>query len=260
MGDREERTRQVVDLHADDGGTGDPLGVVFLHSLAGNGSQWSGQLERQRPERRAVALDWRGHGQAPAEGDFSISTLAADVDKAVNRLGIERFVLVGHSAGGLVALEYAGDHPGRVAGLLLVDPAGDARLAPAEQVESFSAALASDAYAATIEEYWRSLLVRSDPAVQERVLADLRATPKETVVGFFQAHRRYDPLPALRSYRGPALTVITPANDAPFSLHNLGAELAHMTVTGTGHWLQMDKPEEFNRILDEFLSQAGSTG
>lgn len=258
--EREERAGQAVDLYADDGGAGG-LPVVFLHSLAGNASQWSAQLEHLRPGRRTVALDWRGHGrsESPADGDFALSTLEADVDEAMNRLGIERFVLVGHSSGGLVSLQYAADNPERVAGLLLVDPAGDARQVPSEQMEPFSEALDSDAYAATVEEYWRSLLTGSEPVVRARVMADLGATPKETVVGFFRAHRRYDPLPALRSYPGPVLSVVTPSNDEPFSLHNLGAELPHTMVTGTGHWLHMDRPEEFDRILDEFLGRVDST-
>ena len=84
-------------------------------------------------------------------------------------------------------------------------------------------------------------------------MADLRSTPREAVVGFFRAHREYDPLPALRRYGGPKLSVITPVNDAPFALHNLDTNLPYTTVTGTGHWLHMDRPDEFNRIVLEFL-------
>src|SRR3712207_4302400 len=182
----------------------DLLPVVFLHSSAGNASQWSAQLEHLRPRRRAVALEWRGHGRSgsPADGDYSFPAMAADVNEAVDRLGIERFVLVGHSGGGLVALEYAADRQERVAGLLLADPAGDARQVPSEQMEPLLAGLASDAYAQTIGQYWEFLLTGSDAAVRERVMADLRSTPKEAVVGFFRAHREYDPLRALRRYGG----------------------------------------------------------
>ena len=249
--------KRTVELYADDGGTGDSLPVVFLHSLAGNASQWSAQLEHMRPHRRAVALEWRGHGRSgmPDDEDYSFPAMAADVAEAVERLRLGRFVLIGHSGGGLVALQYAAEHPERVTGLLLVDPAGDARQVPPEQMESLMAGLDSDAYAETIEGYWRLLLSGSVPEVQERVLADLEATPKETVVGFFRAQMEYDPLPALRRYRGPKLSVITPVNDAPFGLHNLGANLPHTTFTGTGHWLQMDKPDEFNRLLDDFVAR-----
>ena len=247
---------RTVELYADDGGTGDRLPVVLLHCSAGTVSQWSAQLEHLRRDRRAVALEWRGHGRSgsPADGDYSFTAMAADVEQAVERLGIRRFVLVGHSTGGLIALEYAADHPERVAGLLLADPAGDARRVPSEQMEPLLASLASDAYPQTMEQYFSFLLADSDAGVRAPVMADLRATPRETVVGSFRAHGTYDPLPALRRYGGPKLAVITPVNDVPFGLHKLGADLPYITFTGTGHWLQMDKPNEFNRILDEFLA------
>ena len=54
---------------------------------------------------------------------------------------------------------------------------------------------------------------------------------------------------------GPEISVITPVNDAPFGPHNLCADLPHTIFEGTGHWLQMDKSEELNRILDEFLAR-----
>jgi pimeloyl-ACP methyl ester carboxylesterase len=62
-------------------------------------------------------------------------------------------------------------------------------------------------------------------------------------------------VPALQRYRGPKLAVITPENDKPYDLHMLAPEMPHKVVTGTSHWLHMDKPVEFNRILDEFLNK-----
>lgn len=190
---------QTVRLHADDGGIGDLLPVVFLHSTAGNATQWSAQLDQLRPTRRAVALEGRGHDRsaAPDDGHYSFPAMAADVDEAVDRLGIERFVLAGHSGGGLVAVQYAAGHPDRVAGLLRADPAGDAR--HVQQMEPLLAGLASDAYAESIEGYWELLLTGSEDAVRDQVMADLRSTPKETVVGFFRAHHEYTSLRA----RGP---------------------------------------------------------
>jgi hypothetical protein len=90
-------------------------------------------------------------------------------------------------------------------------------------------------------------------------MADLGATSKETI-GYFRAHIEYGPLPALRRYGGPTLAVVTPVNGAQFGLHNLGADLPHTAFTGTGRWLRMDKPEEFDGILDEFLARVRATG
>jgi pimeloyl-ACP methyl ester carboxylesterase len=69
----------------------------------------------------------------------------------------------------------------------------------------------------------------------------------------FHEVMQFDPRPALARYRGPILSVVTPLNDQPFSLHRLGKGFPHHMVQGTGHWIQLDKPEEFNRLLDEFL-------
>jgi hypothetical protein len=94
---------------------------------------------------------------------------------------------------------------------------------------------------------------------RERVMADLSATPKETVVGSFRTHSRCDPLPPRRRYGGPSLAGVTLVNEAQFGLHNHGADLLHITVTGTGRWLRMDKPEGFDRILNEVHAQVRIT-
>jgi pimeloyl-ACP methyl ester carboxylesterase len=242
-------------LNVDDGGSGG-LPVIFVHSLAGNTSHWRDQLEHLRKVRRAVALDLRGHGnsESPKDGDFSIESLASDIDVVADELGLKRFVLVGHSSGGTVAIAYASSHPEKVAGLFLADPAGDVRKVPTEQANQLMRALESDSYSRAIEDYYGMLLVGSRPEVREKVIQDLRNTPRETVIGVFKSTLRYDPLTPLQLYKGPKLSVYTSLNDAPFSLHNLDTDLHHIQVIGTGHWLQMDKPEEFNRILDDFLT------
>ena len=239
-------------LAVDDGGRGG-LPVVFVHSLAGNSTHWAAQLQHLRPSRRAIALDLRGHGrsEAPANGDYSIAGMAADIGAVVDSRGLDRFVLVGHSMGGGVALVYAGAHPERVAGLLLVDPIGDGKQISAEEAKPLLAGLDAS-YDTAIGQYWTGI-AGPDSAVRERLLADLRATSRETVVPAFRDVLRFDPDPALARYRGPILSVVTPHNDAPFSLHRLGKGFPHRVVQGTGHWIQLDKPDAFNQIMDEFL-------
>ena len=112
----------------------------------------------------------------------------------------------------------------------------------------------SDAYTDVTESYWKQLLVGSDHRIAERIMKDMKSMPKEMVVSQVKELFWFDPVPALSRYHGPKLSVITPVNDTEYSLHKLQPDFPHVVVTGTGHWLHMDKPEEFNRILDEFLS------
>ena len=246
-------------LWVSDGGRDGPP-VVLVHSLAGNSTHWDRQLEHLRPKHRAVALDLRGHGRSdpPKTGDYSIAAMAGDIEAVVNALSLDRFVLVGHSMGGGVALTYAGAHPDRVAGLLLVDPIGDGKQISEGDTKPLFAGLAAN-YDATIRKYWTGI-AGPDSAVRERLLADLRATPPKTVVPAFRAALQFDPDPSLARYRGPMLSIVTPYNDQPFSLHRLGKGFPHRTVEGTGHWIQLDKPEDVNRMLDEFLSTKSVSG
>ena len=250
------KNNRVNGIYFEDGGKGG-LPVVFIHSLAGNTSQWRAQLAHLRPNRRAVAIDVRGHGRSapPADENYTIVSMAEDVKAVVNELGLERVILVGHSMGGLVAAAYAGRYPGQVAGVLFVDPSGDGRQVPQQEVQGLMGALASDNYPAVIEGYWREILEGATEETKAAVMQDLRQTPKETVLGVMEDLFKYNPVPALERYGGPRLSVISPFNEMPFSLHNLVHDLPHKLMTEVSHWLQMDKPAEFNQIMDEFLAQ-----
>ena len=252
-------SKEISNIYIDDGGDGS-VPVVFVHALAGNTQQWSTQLSHVRTTRRAVALDLRGHGQSssPENGDYAIDSMAQDVQMVVDQLGIEKFILVGHSMGGSVTGAYAGAYPHRVVGLLLVDPSGDSTQMPIEEVQQYLGALQSEAYSNVVEGYWSQILTGSTEITQAKVMQDLRDTPKATVVGVFKELFKYNPVPALEGYDGPKLSVITSVNETPFSVHNLVSDLPHKKITGTGHWLQLDKPEEFNRIMDDFFTSIGN--
>lgn len=241
----------------DDGGslpqeeTGLP--VVLVHSLAGNSTHWSKQLEHLRRTRRAVALDLRGHGgsEPPKDDDNTIAAMAGDIGAVVDTLGLTRFVLVGHSLGGGAALVYAGAHPDRVAGLVLVDPIGDGKQIPEAEGKAYLSGFETN-YDSTSQAYWTTV-GGPDSAIRTRLLTDLKATPREAVVQVLRDVMRFDPDPALARYSGPKLSIVTPHNDMPSSLHRLGKGFPHRVVEDTGHWIQLDKPDDFNRLLDEFL-------
>jgi pimeloyl-ACP methyl ester carboxylesterase len=242
-------------LYMDDGGQGG-LPVIFLHSAGGNTGQWVHQLRHLRSTRRAIALDLRGHGRSalPADGDFSVAGMAQDVAALADQLALGRFVLVGHSLGGHVATAYAGANPGRIAGLFLLDPASDGRMVPKEQADGLMAALRSDAFGATVEGYWQSIIGAASPAIHDRIMADLRATPATTMIGGLESLLSFDPVTPLRAYRGPKMTLITALNETPASLQNHDGDLKCEKITGTGHWPQLEKPDEVNARLDAFLA------
>ena len=103
-------------------------------------------------------------------------------------------------------------------------------------------------------------MVGGDPDAARWVLEDLRLTHEDAVLGALADAARYQPLPALERYPGPRLSIISDMNRLPYSLHNLLPDLPVRLMTGTGHWLMMDRPEVFNHLLDEFVSQVETAG
>ncbi|HMB54786.1 MAG TPA: alpha/beta hydrolase, partial [Thermoanaerobaculia bacterium] len=108
--------------------------------------------------------------------------------------------------------------------------------------------------------YFKQVLVGAEEETAERVLADLEATPAPALVGALESSFGYSPLPALEAYAGPVLSVVSDMNTLPYSLHNLVEELPVRLVSGTSHWLMLDKPDEFNDLLDLFLARVELAG
>lgn len=241
-------------LFVDDGGPQGPLPVVFLHSAGGDGSHFADQLAHLRRTRRALAVDLPGHGRSPHGSSFAIDDVAADVMASLAARGLERFVLVGHSWGGAVAVAIAGRQPERVAGLLLLDPAGDGRLMPKEVADGLMGSLATN-YEAVVAGYWASMLEGARPEVRDRLMREILGVPHDVVIGTLGSLLTFDPVTPLSRYSKPRRSVITRLNDRPDAYHRLVEGLSVTRVEGTGHWLQLDKPEEINKALDAFVAE-----
>ena len=249
----------VSRLRVDDGGASDRTPVVFVHGNGASLTHWSEALVHVRASRRAVALDLRGNGESQPvrEARFGVGDVAEDVGAVADALGLRRFVLVGHSYGGSVVGAYAAAHPERVAGLLLVDPAGDVTQAPADALDRYVTRLKSADYARVSRAALQASLAGAKPETSLRVLAALAAASPEAFVGSFEGLRHYDPVAALRGYPGEVFVILQPQreNEAT-AVHRLLPALRYATLPGVSHFLMLDDPPAFARLLDGFLERA----
>jgi pimeloyl-ACP methyl ester carboxylesterase len=95
---------------------------VLLHGLASQAHIWDLVAPLLIDEFRVVAIDQRGHGLSDKPGTgYDFASVTHDLDQILVALEIERALLIGHSWGGNVAVQYAVDQPSRVGGLVLVD-------------------------------------------------------------------------------------------------------------------------------------------
>jgi pimeloyl-ACP methyl ester carboxylesterase len=203
---------------------------------------------------RVIALDLPGHGQSgsPADGEFSMELFARAVEAVRAEAGADRIVLVGHSMGAPVIRRYALDFPERVAGLVAVDGPLDVR--------GFGGRGGGPAFAVTTE--MRENMIRgmfvpeTPPALQQHILDMMLGAPDATAAGAMGAMFNQG-AGANEVVQAPALAVVAGTADLP-NAETMRAVVPNFEATqvaGTGHFLMMEKPAEFNRLLSEFLEQ-----
>lgn len=251
-----ERTIQgpqgALFIDADAGGPGVP--VLFVHSDGGTHGHWDRARKSLRGERPTAAFDRRGHGRSepPRNGSFALTQTAEDIGATADALGWRRFVLAGHSGGALAAYTFAGEHPARIAGLILVDSAPDPAALPAGTLERTLAGLKGQDPRGFIEAYYRRV-AGPDPKIADRVAADVLETPLETVIGVFQAQMGFRPEEYGLRLSAPKLAVIQSQYDMPGAIHRIPPGMEKVAVDGVGHWIQLGAPDRFAEILDAFL-------
>ena len=103
--------------------------VLFLHGGPGyNSYSFERTIGKQLETHiQMIYLDERGSGcsERPPDADYSMSSLAADVETLRKSLGVPKLTLMGHSFGGTIALEYAARYPDHVQKLIILDGAAD---------------------------------------------------------------------------------------------------------------------------------------
>lgn len=242
---------------------GTPSGppIVLVHADAGRAGQWEPVTRLLADDRALLAPDLRGHGDSePArDSDYGYAGRAADVRAAIEWLGEGAAIVVAHSGGGAVALRLAAESPALVAGVLLVDPPADPRALPAAVRASMAREAAGPGGLAALREFYATI-AGPDAVVRERVLSDAAAAHPDSRAGVTAALAAWDPDAALAGVRTPLHVLASAAGETPHSLHRLHPGLSHETVDGTGHWVQLDRPDVVAAAVRRFAARRDVAG
>ena len=138
---------------------------------------------------------------------------------------------------------------------LLVDPIGDGKQIPADRVRLFLQALESD-YDNVIQEYWTGIAGPNSRGPGAAARRSRRHFAGGRRCSCFASVMQFDPRPLLGRLSRPDPVAWSPPRTMQGSACTGWAGISSSGRDGTGHWIQLDKPDEFNRMLDEFLKTA----
>jgi esterase len=265
-------------FHYLDWGTAGRPPVVFLHGGGLNAHTWDLVCASLKPERHCLALDQRGHGESEwsPEMDYATETQAADLDAFVGALGLEKFVLVGMSLGGVNALAWAGRHSRRLAGLVVIDVGPEIRTEGVRKIAAFTSEAAPlDSVEHYVERALRFNPRRNRELLRRSLLHNLRRMPDgRWMWKYDQRHRGKAPDPeayarrrdllwsAVDGIECPTLVVRGAQSDVfhDDDAERLAGRLRHgrwVRIEGAGHTVQGDNPAGLLVSLREFLDATG---
>ncbi len=231
--------------------------VVMIHGWTCDHTFWSAQRATFSSKYRIVEIDLPGHGQSEPAPDYTMERMARAVNAVMRRERIPKATLMGHSMGGAVMLAFLRQFPDQVKSIVAVD-AVIIDAAVAEKYKDMGRSFAGPEGQSAREKMVRGMFSSAtSPELQKKILNGMLGPQEEVAVGamtstfspaFWKEDRFETPLLAVIA-PGPDSTVLEAGTKKRFPK----AEV--IVLPGTGHFLMMEKPEDFNRLVLEWLSR-----
>jgi pimeloyl-ACP methyl ester carboxylesterase len=233
--------------------------VVFLHGLGCDRRQFVRQYEGLDQRLRLVGLDLPGHGESPGlpRGAYRIQTLTTAVERELRTLACQGAVVVGHSAGGLVALQLAVTRPDLVSGIVLLDT--NTALTESDHRANRIRAQRSDVGD------WRGHFIESmadawgntGGTQRDAVFQTLLETPEDVARPLWNEILAFRPESLWRRCPVPSLYVRTRRTTDLALLRSLNPLISTLNLSPRcdGHWPHLQCPDLVNEAVQGFVAR-----
>ncbi len=243
-------------LYYERAGSGDPE-LLFVHGWCCDHTAFGPQFDHFAQTHTVTALDLRGCGRSgrPAAG-YGVPDFADDLARFCTAVGIAKPVIVGHSLGGMIAVELAAQHPSIARALVLVEP-GPIHPLPksVEFFSSFAEMLAGPGGEDLRRTYVGDMGAR-DEGLARWIVELMCAVPLPIAIDVIRGVAAWNGARAFALCTIPALLLRARLNDDPedFQLRSIKPDLEVGITVGAGHFHQLEVPDQINAMIERFLA------
>jgi pimeloyl-ACP methyl ester carboxylesterase len=268
----------TIELGPENGDT-EAKPLVFVHGLSGSWPNWLEQLPAFAAEHRVITLDLPGFGHSPMPREtISISGYAQLLDRLLDQLEVDAAAVIGNSMGGFIGAELAIAFPQRVERLVLISAAGISTHAPRGSAQAVPVLrrlerilMASAAWAASVSDTTMrrarlrdaalGVVIRHPAKLPAALAAEqVRGAGKPGFIQALQSIIDYEIRERLSEIACPTL-IVWGERDRLINVRDADvfAELIpnsrKVVFEDTGHMSMLERPQEFNSLLEEFLAE-----
>ncbi len=256
-------------------GEGEPA-IIFVHGFGCSLDDWTAQFEALSPAFRCIALDLPGHGASARTVEPLVSTISSAVTTVKKQIGAGKVVLVGHSLGSKVVREAYCQSPEGIIGIVMID--GRYLIPGSDLLHREKKAIESLGFSAFIRRNFAPFFPENyDARRREYIIERAAGLDPEFGTGLYLDAIAWDPLRSeetLRQIKVPVLVLqstyvnpegkrlsIQPGITTPFMeiVERLIPASDIKTITGSGHFTMLDRPDAVNREIESFARRIASS-
>lgn len=240
-------------------GAGD-ISLVFVHGWCADHTYWETQIPSFQVNYKVVTLDLGGHGSSGHErSDWTISAFAQDVATVVNKLNLDKAVLVGHALAGPIILEAARLLPARVIGLVGADTFSDIYLQEytqdqiAAMLEIFKPDFREGLRRYLLENNFRSNTTQS---FKKKIILNMTKNSPNIALNTLENLLKYSGAEAAAQLAIPVRSINSDLPVIPFKVIRANCKDFKLRfMSNVGHFLMLENSDFFNQRLSGFLGE-----
>jgi len=236
----------------------DSPALVFIHGWSCDKTFWKNQILAFKSKYRVVAIDLGGHGESGINRkNWTLDSFAEDVAAVVNKLGLKKIILIGHSMGGPVSIEAANKLKGKVIGLIGADTFQNlGKTIPDSLLEPFLKQFRENFSTAAIEFVKAMFPSNADPGLVKMVVNKMSSAPPEIAISALANTFKDNAVSALRDFDAPIISINCDHYPVQVESNKKQVKFYELKIMkGVGHFVMLENPQEFNRLLQESVTE-----